>query len=216
MKLLAIEISRVTALFRMTRPSGQPYLPHILAQVAERYRFGRAPNSIDELGGKKAEFRHGLFKGNAIETLEVYTDGIIVTSRSDTDFIDEFVLDLVTWLENDHGFSMIETHTVSKMYDSTLLVETDRDVFQPFETYAEILRMIEKALQDSSGLEIAYQNYGLTLSADPTRNSALKPGHFRFERKEGIDFSRHQFYAAAPLKTKQHLQILERLDQLSG
>ena len=108
MKLLAIEMSRVTALFQTTRPSGQPYLPHIAAQVAERYRFGSAPHSIEELGGNKAEFRHGLFEGNAIETLEVYNDGIIVTSRSDTDFIDRFIDDLVTWLENDHGYSVIE------------------------------------------------------------------------------------------------------------
>ena len=216
MKLLEIEMSRVTALFRMTRRSGQPYLPHIVAQVAERYRFGSSPHSIDEQGGNRAEFRHGLFEGNAIEALEIYNDGIIVKSRSDTDFIDEFIVDFVAWLEGDHGYSMIETHTVSRMYDSTLLIETDRDVFQPFEAYAEILKMIEKALQDSSGLEIAYQNFGLTLSADQTRNSALKPAPFRFERKEGIEFSRHQFYSTAPLKTKQHLGILERLEQLSG
>ena len=215
MKLLAIEASRVTSLFRTTRQSGQPYLPHIIAQVAERYRFASAPRSIDELGGSKAEFRHGLFEDNAIETLDVYTDGLVVTSRSDTDFIDEFIVDLVAWLENDHGYSVVETHTVSRMYESTLLVETDSDVFRPFEPYAEILRMIEKALQDASGLEIAYENFGLMLSADQTRNPALKSPPFRFERKEGIDFSRHQFFAVAPLKTKQHLEVLERLEQLS-
>ena len=215
MKLLAIEMSRVTALFRMTRPSGQPYRPHIVAQIAERYRFGNAPHSFDELGGNKAEFKHGVFESYAIETLEVYNDGIIVTSRSDTDFIDIFVDDLVAWLEDDHDFSVIETHTVSKMYDSTLLVETFQDVFKPFEAYVEILRMIEKALQDSSNLKIAYQNYGLALSADQTRNPTLKPIPFRFERKEGIEFSRHQFHATAPLKTKQHLEILDRLEQLA-
>ena len=216
MKLLAIEASRVTALFRTTRQSGQPYLPHVIAHVAERYLFGSAPRPIDELGGNRAEFRHGLFEGNAIEKLDVYTDGIVVASRSDTDFIDEFIVDLVAWLENDHGISVVETHTVSKMYESTLLVQTDRDVLQPFEAYADILRMIEKALRDASGLDIAYQNFGLTLSADQTRNPALKSAPFRFERKEGVDFSLHQFFAVAPLKTKQHLTVLERLEQLSG
>ena len=215
MKLLAIEMSRITSLFRMTRPSGQPYLPRIVAQVAERYSFGSAPQPIDDLGGNKAEFRLGLFEGNAIETLDVYNDGIIVTSRSDTDFIDEFIDDLVTWLENDHGYSVINTHTISKMYDSTLLVEVDRDIFKPLEAYAEVLRMIERALKDSSGLHIAYENFGLALSADQTRNPALKPSPFRFERKEGIDFSHHQYHATAPLKTKLHLEVLNRLEQLA-
>ena len=215
MKLLAIEMSRITSLFRMTRPSGQPYLPHIAAQIEERYSFGSAPHSIDELGESKAEFKHGLFEGNAIETLEAYNDGVIVTSRSDTDFIDEFIDDLVTWLEDDHGYSTIETHTISKMYDSTLLVEVHRDIFKPFEAYAEVLRMIERALKDASGLQIVYENFGLALSADQTRNPALKPSPFRFERKEGIDFSHHQYFAAAPLKTKQHLEVLNRLEQLA-
>ena len=215
MKLLAIEMSRVTALFRMTRPSGQPYLPHLHTQVSERYRFGRAPDPIAELEGNRVEFRHGFFEGNAIETLEVYNDGIIVMSRSDSDFVDKFVDDLVAWLENEHGLCVIQTHAVRKMYESTLLVETDRDAFKPFEAYAELLRMIEKALQNSSGLEITYQNYGFALSADQTRNPALKPIPFRFERKEGIDFSHHQFHATAPLKTKQHLEILAQLEQLS-
>ena len=214
MKLLAIEMSRITSLFRMTRPSGQPYIPRIVAEVAERYSFGNVPQSIDELGGNKAEFRHGLFEGNAIETLDVYNDGIIVASRSDTDFIDEFIEDLVTWLKDDHGYSVIETHTISKIYDSTLLVEADRDIFKPFEAYAEILRMIEKGVKDSSSLQVTYENFGLALSADQTRNPALKPSPFRFERKEGIDFSHHQYHATAPLKTTQHLEVLDRLEQL--
>ena len=67
MKLLAIEMSRVVVLFRMARPSGQPYLPHISSQLVEQYRFGNAPGSFGDLAGDRAEFRHGLFEGSAIE-----------------------------------------------------------------------------------------------------------------------------------------------------
>ncbi|MCY4460407.1 MAG: hypothetical protein OXC26_08440 [Albidovulum sp.] len=214
MKLLGIEMSRVTALFQATRPKGQFYRPYFAAKVAERYRFGSAPQTIAELERPKIEFRHGLFEDSAIETFEVYNDGIIVTSRSDTDFIDAFIDDLATWLTNDHGLFIIETHTVRQMYDSSLLVETDRNVFQPFESYAEILKLIEKSLKESSGLGVEFQNYGFTLAADQTQISAMKPNLFRLERKEGIEFSRHQLYSTAPLKTKQHLDILDRLEQL--
>ena len=174
MKLLAIEMSRVTALFQATRPKGQFYLPYFAAKVAERYRFGSAPQTIAELERPKIEFRHGLFEDSAIETFEVYNDGIIVTSRSDTDFIDAFIDDLATWLTNDHGLFIIETHTVRQMYDSSLLVETDRNVFQPFESYAEILQLIEKSLKESSGLGVEFQNYGFTLAGTSlTRKTVL-------------------------------------------
>ena len=215
MKLLAIEMSRVTALFRTTRPSGQAYLPHLMAQIAERYRFGGAPQSMAEMGGAKTEFRHGLFEGNAVETLEGYNDGIIVASRSDTDFIDAFIADLRGWLRTDHGISEIETHSVHTLYDSTLLVEAEADALKLLDGYAELSRMIEKGLRDSSGLEVAYQGYGLALAADPTRNPAMKPTPFRFERKEGIDFSRQQFFTTAPLRTRQHLAVLEQMERLA-
>lgn len=215
MKLLAIERSRLTSLYRMARTSGQLYLPLVADQLAERYRFGSAPHSFGDLAGDKAEFKHGLFEGSAIEALDVYNDGIIVASQSDSDFIDKFVHDLNSWLEKDYGLSAIETHTVNKIYESTLLVETDRDIFKPFDAYASILPLIETALRDASELKVKYENFGLALSADHTRNPALKPIPFRFERKEGIEFSRRQYHTTAPLRTKQHLEILERLERLA-
>ena len=215
MKLLAIEMSRVTALFRMERPSGQPYLPHIAAQLAERYRFGGAPHSFADLGGSKVEFKHGLFEGSAIDILDVYNDGIIVSSRSDSDFIDKFTDDLSLWLKTTHGLSVIETHAVNKMYESTLLIESEQDILKPLNEFASIARMIESALRDSSGLEIHYENFGISLSADQSHNPFLKPVSFRFERKEGIEFSRNQFFTVAPLKTKQHVKVLEQLEQLA-
>ncbi len=216
MKLLAIEMSRITSLFRMARPSGEPYYPFIIAAAAKRYRFAKAPDSIDELVGNRIEFRHGLFEGNAIESVDVYDDGVVIASRTDTDILDKFIDDFVLWLKKDHDLAMIKTHKISKVYSSTLLVESDRDMFKPFRAYAEICHMVENALRQSCGLEVMYENFGFTLSADQTQNPALKPVPFRFERKEGIDFSYKKFFAIAPLKTSQHLKILHQMEKLGG
>ena len=215
MKLLAIEVSRVTRLFRMTRPSGQPYLPHYVTHLAERYHFSRSPQSFEELGGSKVVFQHGLFDGSAIETLEVYNDGIVVTSKSDSDLIDKFLDDMSVYLDENMGISLIKTHIVNKLYESVLVVETDRDIFKPFAAYSGMARMMEIALRDLCGLEVKYHNFGFGLSADEAQNPALKPTPFRFERKIGVEYSLNQFHTAAPLKTKQHLEILENLEQLA-
>ena len=214
MKVLAIEMSRVTSLFQTARRSGQLYLPHVFTQLADRYSFVGTPNSLEDVRGSKAEFTHGLFDGIAIETLELYNDGIIVTSRSDSELIDKFMNDLIPWIEESFGLSIIHTHKISKMYDSTLVVETERDVFKPLSAYIGIKKMIEKALWNSSNLEITFENFGLSLSADQTQNPALKPTPFRFERKVGIEFSLNQYYTTAPLTTKQHVEILEKLEQI--
>ena len=215
MKLLIIERSRITTLFERVRSSGQLYLPHAASQLAERYSFFGVPRTLEDLGGGKLEFKHGLFEGNAIETLDVYNDGVIVSSQSNTDFLDKFLDDLSVWSENYLGLSAIKTHTVEKIFESVLVVEFDREVLKPLNAYANIARMVEKALQDSSKLEVSYQNFSMAFSADQTKNPALKPIPFRFERRVGIEFALNQFYTTAPLKTKQHLEILEALERLT-
>ncbi len=214
MKLLAIEMSRITSLFRMMKPSGQPYLPFMFDAVAERYNFANAPQTINELSENRIEFRHGLFRESTIGSLDIYNDGIVVSSGVDTAVLDEFINDFVEWLKNDYSYYVIETHRVNKVYSSTLLVESDRDMFKPFQAYTEIRHMIEKALKVSSNLQVTYDNFGLALSADQTQNPALKPVPFRFERKDGVEFSYHQYYASAPLQTEQHLEILQYLEQV--
>ncbi len=214
MKLLTVEMSRVTFLFRMTRLSGQLYLPQMLYQLSDRYHFTGKPDSLAAIEEKKAVFRHGRLDGNAIDSFEIYDDGIVVASRSDTEFVDRFINDLVKTLEKHHGISLIETHAIGRIYESTLLVQTNHDVFKPLSTFFELRGMIENMLHDSTNLRIPYQDFGIAFSANQAGNPVLKPIPFRFERKEGIDFSHHQFFTVAPLKTKQHLKILERLEQL--
>lgn len=214
MKLLAIEMSRITSLFAAARLGGQMYLPHAADQLAKRYSFVGAPQSLDELVGNKVEFRHGLFENSAIDTLEIYNDGVVISSRSDSDVLDAFLDDLNLWIEAELGISIIQTHGVSKMYDSTLIVETDQNIFKPFNAYADIAKMIDEKLQELSGLRVNFQHFGLVLAADQTQNPALKPVPFRFERKFGAEFSLNQFYTTAPLKTRQHFEVLRKIEQL--
>lgn len=111
---------------------------------------------------------------------------------------------------------MVETHTVRKMNASTLLVETGQNVLQPFESNAEILRIIGKALAETSDLNVEFQNYDLTLSADQAQIPGMKPSQFRLERKKGIEFTCNRFHSVEPLRTTQQLDILERLEQLAS
>ena len=215
MKLLAIEMSRVVSLFRIARRSGQLYEPHAAALLAGRYSFSNAPKSFEDLRENKILFQHGLFEGNAIDTLEIYNDGIVVTSKSDSGFIDEFLDDLRSWVDTDLEISVIKTHTVNRIYESNLTVETDRNILKTFGVHDSIARLIETALLDSSGLEIQYENVGVSLSADQAQNPSLNPALFRFERRSGVEFSLNQFYTTAPLKTNQHLEILEELERLA-
>ena len=190
------------------------YLPQAAAMLSHRYNFASYPSSYNDLSGDRIDFRHGEFEGSAIESLEIYSDGIVITSRSDTDFIDKFFADFCQWIDDDLGLSMIKTHSIDRVYESNLIVEAERNILMPLEELSKISQLIENDLKEISGLEVQFEPYGWTIAADQTHNPSLKPTAFRVERRLGIEFSMEQFATSAPLKTKQHLDVLEKLESL--
>lgn len=214
MKLLAIEMSRLTLLFNSTRPQGQAYLPQIAAGLVQRYSFAGPPQSFAELNANRVEFNHGLFKGSAIEAFEVYNDGIVVASRSNTDIIDEFVVDLKDWMQNEMGISTFTSRSVDKMYESSVIIEADEKILSPLTAMAGLCEDIGKMVALNTGLDVRYQPAGFTLAPDHTQISTLKPSTFRLERRFGAEFSLNQFFSFAPLKTSQHMDLLERVGRL--
>jgi len=214
LKLLAIEMSRLTALFHVTRSTGQLYLPAAVSAISERYSFIGIPKSLEELTSDRIDMTQGQFQGNAIDSLEIYNDGIVIASRSDTEFIDIFFTDLCTWMADELGLAMIKTRSVDRIYDSHLIVETDENILGPLEALSDIGNMIESNLKSNCGLEVKFEPFGMSLAADQTQNAALKPTNFRIERRIGTEYSLNQFISTAPLTTKQHIRALEKLESL--
>lgn len=214
MKLLNIENGNLTVLFQLSRTKGQLFLPEAAMMLASKFNFSTYPKSYDELSAVRVEFKHAQFNDVAIESLEIYNDGVVISSRSDTDIIDAFLLEFCNWLENELGMSFIQTHTIDRIYSSTILFETDKNILKPLDTLAKIADILQLDLKENSDLDVKYEPFGWTLSSDTTQNPALKPISLRIERRAGTEFSMQHYISAAPLKTKQHLALLEKLETL--
>lgn len=212
MKLLAIEMTHVTSLFQLTRPQGQLFLPMAIALLKDRYSFAGASNPLERKDSDKLEFSHGIFDGNGIEELSVYNDGVIVRSRSNSDVLDEFLTDLRSFVESELGLVVIQTHQINRLYESILIAEFSSNPLTLLEQYSNISRQVELKLQETSCLEVSYNPYGFKLSPDETKIAAMKPGPFTIERRAGIGLEMNQFFCVAPLRTNDHIEILEALD----
>lgn len=213
MKLLAYEMSRLTALFNVTRISGQLYLPLAVTEITKKYSFAGVPSSLAEMTSDRVVLSQGIHEGTAIDSMELYNDGVVISSRSNTDFIDGFFADLCGWMETALGLTMIKTRSVDRIYDSNILVETSADVLKPLNALSGISEAIEGHLRNDSGLDVKYEPFGLSLAPDQTRSPNLRPSAFRLERRAGSEYSLNQFMSSAPLKTTQHLRILEQLER---
>ena len=214
MKLLAIEGSRLTALFHVTRHQGQPYLPQSAAALVERYAFASAPSALADLTADRVDFQHGFFEGSAIDRLEVYKDGMSVTSASNTDLLDRFFADLMLWSKDELGFSVVPNRTADRIHESHLIIEADPAILEPLQSLTNLGKQLSELLRSNYGLKAEYQPLGYTLATEQAKSPDLKPVIFRVERRLDAEFKFNQFVCVASLRTSQHLDILEKLEAM--
>lgn len=211
MELVSIENSRVISLFRTARLDGQLYLPRAAEALSGRYRFSEYPETYRDLSGDAAEFRHGIFQDAAID-LGIYNDGVIVTSRSNTNLLDEFLNDLREMLHDNLGLSTYHTQPVNMIYESTLLIQSEEELLAPLNKLSNVSKDISRRLYNNSEIETEYTSFGFSFATDVSKIPGTKPLAFRIERPIGVDFSFNQYLSTAPLKTDDHLEVLRLIE----
>jgi hypothetical protein len=213
-ELIGYDMSRLVSLFLAAPTRGQLYLPRAMQLLVERYKFAGFPMRVEELTSERVNFKQGLFGDVAIDTLEIYGDGLIVSSKSNSDILDAFLDDLCEWMEGALGLRKIETHAINKAYESHIMVRSEANVLRPLDVLTSARELISDSLKKATGLDVKYEPFGIALSADTSTIASLKPIPFRIERRAGLAFETDYYVSAAPLRTKDHIRVLEKLEAL--
>jgi hypothetical protein len=95
------------------------------------------------------------------------------------------------------------------------VVRSEAKLFKALNELEAIQGLLGQALKKATGLEAKFHPIGFGLCPDTSLIAELKPIPFRVERKAGVGFEMNHYYSAAPLPTDMHLQMLERLENLS-
>ena len=182
-------------------------------ELVKRYAFTIIPK-VEQLEATKVEFRQGIFNDAGIESFVIYNDGLVISSKSSTELLDAFLLDLTHWMEATFSLRKIETHNINRAYESTLLVRSGAKLLQALGALAPVQEIITKSLKAATGLESKFEPFGISLGADYTLIPGLKPINFRLERRGGLSFETNYYISQAPLRTPDHLKLLEKLEKL--
>lgn len=212
MELVGIENTVLTRLFLATRPEGQPYLPRAAENFVGRYKFAAFPARIEELSADRVSFKHGLFNDVAFD-LDIFSDGVIVTSKSPSDVLDALLDDIITWMQTAIGLKKVETHPINTTYESYLIVHSAIGLLSILDGLAPVQKRLAKALKATTGRDASFSPVGWALSPDNTTMPSMKPIPFRVERRAGIPFETNYYYSCAPLRTADHLRVLEELER---
>lgn len=216
MKIINYDIGRANQRLNPdeARPVGGYYMPEAIRLLSDRYGFSQSP-ILEEARTKGAIFRDGRLIAGAskinIVELGVYNDGIYATTQ-DTPSADFVLDDVLTWAGQAIGLRQPST-AQPRLYDSAIVVEFDVDIEKRLNIFNDLKHSYERMIQELYGEKTVSALYHMAISSDPLTSRLRLATNFSIERRVGSPFSSNRFFSIAPLRTKMHIELLERLEK---
>ncbi len=219
MKLLSVNIARSIWLGNTIdfNPKGKNLYPIIIPLLIESYNFRGFPSLKDRLDATQGiKFEDGEFKTKKDEIISVnlmiYQDGLVVDTRSSTKNSDAFLEEILTKLSEDFNLPYYGQIIKRKNYVSQLYITTDKSL----ELINPKLKEISKYLSNkvSRFNKVSFEVGGISFWPDQIK--VINPIPFTLERTLNVPFSEKRYYSAAPLQTDEHLELLNKIENILG
>jgi hypothetical protein len=186
-----------------------------MGDLIKRYGFTGFPTNVQQLEATKVEFRQGAFGEVGIESFIIYGDGVVITSKSSTDVLDDFLKDVNEWMGSALGLRRVETHLINTAYESGLVIRSEVPLLKTLAVLSPIQDLLAKSVKSTMGLDTKFEPFGIAFSADHSLIPGMKPAPFRLERRVGVGFDTNLYVSQAPLRTADHIEVLQRLEKLA-
>jgi hypothetical protein len=183
----------------------------MLGWLKDSYSFSKAPSSATDLDETKAlAFQDGTFQIGAENSigvdLKLYNDGIVAETRSSTEETDKFINDVLTSAAKRFNLSYRPDMIGRRLYLSELNVKCKNGL----NSLDSRLKAFADKISPLVNGQVELCSIGFW--AEEKASHAFSP--FRFERKFNSPFSEHRYYSAAPLRTDDHLKLLDELENI--
>ena len=212
MKVVSIEFGQVTWIVDISMPPGRMYFPESLQKINTRYGFVRGPDLNEMLSQEpNVVFEHGRFGDHVIKKFSIHTDGFLVNSEAGTDIADGFLDDLMDWIKEEFGAAKLDINDSFRIYDSHLVIQLEVDLASQMEFTNFVSSKIAKQRESYGLTPSEYMVSGFILSAEGNAPN-LSPPSFTIERRRGQPFKNNLFLSNAPLRTGDHIKLLEDIE----
>jgi hypothetical protein len=219
MRLISTEYGQSLQLIVMdeVRPlRGGTYLPDLISSIIQRYRFVSYPTDLAAAAQQGAKFQTGVIELAGIvipiTSLDIYNDGIIVTTR-DTDDSDIVFDDFAGWAIQ--TFNLREPTTkIPRKHASNVVVDFDVSLGSFIRNFELISKLISSAFA-TAGISHDMHVARLSIGADPaTSKLSQVQATLTIEPRGGQPFTSNRYFSGAPLRTQEHLALLSALERL--
>lgn len=214
MDLKSILTSQAIRFYEAAEPVAERRSPvPLIREIQDRYGFVQVPLTVADLDfSKGVTFLRGYFKGSIIDKLQVYENGVLCEGTIDNSIADEFLGEVLDWAASEHGIPLRQTGV--KAFISQLEVIATADLGRVFPKLNAIGSLLAEALKSYGQPVSDYTVSGIKLHYDSANTPVPRPPEFIFERRAGQQYSTNEFFSSAPLRTKDHMYILNELEKL--
>ena len=212
MELVAITLARVTTLLQLQTwdPYGRTSTVDALQMLAAAFTFSKYPKSLAEIDIQKGiELVDGRMRDIVIDKITIYVNGFIVDTRSSTENSEAIV---ATILKSIHSAFGAVISPERKTFTSQVIFRSDITLLalQP-----PILKDVSMRLTDTTSADLkhpfSFEPTGVIINADLSQ-SKIPPSPLTIERLADTPFSERLFSSTAPLRTNEHLEVLEQFE----
>lgn len=220
MKLREILVGQAIRFIRLQEPIGGIYIPEFVKAVQEQYKFVTVPKALADFDRAKGiKFEHGYFmledRKIVLDRVDIFNNGISVGTRAYTEDVDQFLDSVIEWSTKVMGMRQDASSPTEKLFLSNVEVEM-KNVLSTRSKFSDaVSKALAKQLSEYGIQAKPFETIGITMHFDSLNLSPPIATNFKLERREGHEFGKDVFFSSAPLKTKDHLELLQQIEALA-
>jgi hypothetical protein len=220
MRVIAFDSGRVTVLFPIEEvmPLGGMIALDTVNDVIARYNFAKRPDlglSREELQKLGLKFENGHYNVQGqmapIVSFVIFPDGVVIDA-SKTDDAEAFWDDLSKWMISEKKFRDF-TIAPTKRFVSQVVTEFDTPLCKLINGFDDLTRLVSEKLNAiyDAQIKLGFARVDFEFDRLSGKSSLIIP-RFIIDRRVNIEFSRERYYCSAPLRTKDHVEVLQQIE----
>jgi hypothetical protein len=216
MEILAVRTARVLAFLNPEElnPQGRALVPDYIQGFIQRYGFVKFPQKPDEIidaEDKGVAFEVGRWNDFAITRLVLFSWGVVIDTESSTDVTELVLKDMLDWGAENFGLSNSPDLITRMGYLSEIIFKSDMSLPSINPKVQALGKRVTDGINKSFHQTLPYEISGITLHYDQ-RISRQFFAQVRIERFGDAPFSDNKYYSGAPMRTAEHVQLLEEFE----
>jgi len=155
--------------------------------------------------------KDGMFP---VQQLIIYQNGDVV-SAIDTEIAEVILDDYISTLDNNFGYRYANKPQ-KRYYLSTIVVEFERDIGRQIDGLRKIGEILTREIPregrpfDTKRLLFGYGDAFNVVLSSP---EVIERADFTIERRGGEPSERNRYFSSAPVRTRDHVRILELIEE---